>query len=269
MAGNKDILETICAAKRQLVAAAEQRMPLRELQARMRDLPSCRGFAERLLAAAETRPAIIAEIKRGSPSLGLVRPDLVPVDLARAYEAGGAVALSVLTDAEFFHTTDADFAAVRAQTAMPMLRKDFMVSPYQIYESRLMGADCVLLIMRVLSDDQAAAMANLARELGMDVLVECFDAAEIERTVRAVPYDLLGINNRNLGTYETNDRHSLALATLVPDRRRLVAESGLKNAAIVAHCWRSGLRLFLIGEAFVMSPDPRSTVAAFVKMSEA
>jgi len=258
------ILDQIAAAKRLDVAQRRVQVPLAELQARAAAQPSPRGFARSLARQAAVSPAVIAEVKRGSPSLGCLRPELVADELAAAYAAGGAAALSVLTDEAHFFARPEDFAAVRARVALPMLRKDFMVDEYQIVESRAMGADCVLLILAILDDATAARLGRLAHELGMDVLAEAHTAEEVRRTLVHVPFDLLGINNRNLRTFTTRTETTLELATEVADRDLLVAESGLHTPEALGRYWRSGIKRFLVGEAFVRSPDPAATVAAFV-----
>lgn len=258
------ILDTIVAHKRDELAEREGAHPLEEMMARAEDAPPTRGFAAAMLARAEREPAIIAEVKRGSPSLGCIRPDLDAAAQAAAYEAGGATALSVLTDERFFFGGDRDFLAARERVALPMLRKEFIIEPWQLYESRVLGADCVLIIMSILSDAQAAELSGLAKQLGMDVLAETHSAAEIERAVAHVTYDLLGVNNRNLKTFDTSESTTRELASLVPDRSRLVAESGLHSAEAIQRNWAEGIRLFLIGEAFVRAEDPAARVSEFV-----
>jgi indole-3-glycerol phosphate synthase len=258
------ILDQIAAAKRQDVAHRQARVPVTELHAQARDQQPPRGFVQALARRAAAGPAVIAEVKRGSPSLGCLRPELVAADQAAAYAAGGAAALSVLTDEAHFFARPEDFASVRARVALPMLRKDFLVDEYQVVESRAMGADCVLLILAILDDATAARLGHLAHELGMDVLAEAHTAEEVRRTLLHVPFDLLGINNRNLRTFTTRTETTLELATEVGDRDLLVAESGLHTPEALGRYWRSGIKRFLVGEAFVRSPDPAATVAAFV-----
>ncbi len=260
------ILDTIVARKREELAERREQCSPAMLKDLLAEAGEPRGFARNLAAVAAARPAVIAEVKRGSPSLGCIRPDLDAPRQAQRYERGGAAALSVLTDQDFFFGSDADFRAVRQTATLPMLRKDFMVEAYQIYESRALGADCILLIMAILSDSQAAELADLAHELGMDVLAETHNAAEIERAVEHVDFDLIGINNRNLKTFATSEKVTLELAELVPDRDRLVAESGLQSPAAVRRLWGRRIRRFLVGEAFVRAEDPEAAVRSFVEI---
>jgi indole-3-glycerol phosphate synthase len=256
------ILDTIVARKREEILARRAATSMVQLEARIADSAVPRGFAANLAMVAETGPAMIAEIKRGSPSLGLIRPDLVAANQAQAYTKGGAAALSVLTDIDFFFGSDADFASAREATPLPMLRKEFIIDEYQLYESRALGADCVLLILAILSDKQVTVLAETAHALGMDVLAETHTADEIKRARDHVPYDLLGINNRNLKTFETNAQTTFDLAGDLP-AESLVAESGLHSPDVIADFLDAGIRRFLIGEAFVRAPDPEATVASF------
>lgn len=262
------ILETIVEHKRNEVRQRQEARPLAALEESIGAQGPPRGFAANLSAVAAQRPAIIAEVKRGSPSLGCIRPDLEAAKQAAAYEAGGAAAISVLTDAKFFFGGDDDLLAARASVALPVLRKEFIVDPYQVAESRALGADCILLIMAILDDGGAAQLAAAAHELGMDVLVEVFDEEELERAVAHVEYDMLGINNRNLKTFVTNVERSIELAASAPAGAAVVAESGVRDAAAVQTLYDAGVKRFLVGEAFVTSADPRATVAAFSQMSE-
>jgi indole-3-glycerol phosphate synthase len=263
------ILDTIVARKREEVAARRATTPPAALEQQAAATALPRGFARGLATVAATQPAIIAEVKRGSPSLGCIRPDLDAADQAAAYAEGGAAALSVLTDESFFFGSDADFRTARDTVSIPMLRKEFIIDPYQVWESRVLGADCILLILAILDDTQAADLSRLAGELGMDVLVETHTAAEIERAVNSVPFDLIGVNNRNLKTFNTSEETTRALAECVPDRQQLVAESGLHSPAAVARCWDLDIRRFLIGEAFVRAQQPAATVRRFVAMTHA
>lgn len=256
------ILDSIVARKQEEIAARKATTSRDVLEARIAESAKLRGFAANLAKVAETGPAIIAEVKRGSPSLGLIRPDMVAPDQAAAYTAGGAAALSVLTDIDFFFGSDTDFATAREATPLPMLRKEFIIDEYQLYESRALGADCVLLILAILSDAQVAALAESAKKLGMDVLVETHTADEIKRARDHVAFDLLGINNRNLKTFDTDARTTFDLAAET-SVNTLVAESGLHSPDVIADFLDAGIRRFLIGEAFVRSADPQATVASF------
>lgn len=252
-----DILARILARKREEVAERSARLPLGELQARAQGCAPARDFT----AALQTRilrgePAVIAEIKRASPSKGLLRADFDPAAIARSYEAGGAACLSVLTDRDFFQGATAFLLAARAACALPVLRKDFMIDPYQIWESRQMGADCILLIVAALSDAMLAALEALARGLGLAVLVEVHDAAEMERALRLPASVLIGINNRNLRTFETRLETTWTLMAQVPPGRLIVTESGIHTAADVAAMRARGIHAFLVGEAFMRAPDP-------------
>lgn len=256
------ILDTIVARKREEIAVRKAATSMPQLEVRIAESANPRGFAANLAKVAESGPAIIAEVKRGSPSLGLIRPDLIAADQAAAYTAGGAAALSVLTDIDFFFGSDADFAGARKASPLPMLRKEFIIDEYQLYESRALGADCVLLILAILSDAQVTALAETAHALGMDVLAETHTADEIKRARDHVPFDLLGINNRNLKTFDTNAQTTFDLAgDAAVDT--LVAESGLHTPDVIADFLDAGIRRFLIGEAFVRADDPQATVASF------
>jgi indole-3-glycerol phosphate synthase len=262
----KTILDTIVARKREELVQRQVVRSLAAIQSLAAASTAPRGFAQALARAAAERPAIISEIKRGSPSLGCIRPDLDASGQALNYERGGASALSVLTDIDFFFGSDEDFRSVRESVTLPMLRKDFIIDEYQVYESRALGADCILLIMAILSDEQASALADLVHELGMTVLAETHSVAEIQRAVDHVDYDLIGINNRNLKTFETSEKVTLELAEMVPDRDKLVAESGLHSPDAIRRLWHQDIRRFLIGEAFVRAEDPEATVRSFVEM---
>lgn len=251
-----DILEKILARKREEVVERRAVSTLADLAARAADAPPVRGFAaaiERRIAAGD--PAVIAEVKKASPSKGVIRADFRPDEIARSYEQGGAACLSVLTDSEFFQGADEYLVAARASCALPVLRKDFTIDPYQVYEARVLGADCVLLIVAALEDAQLAELAGLALDLGLDVLVEVHDSDELERAIQ-VPAPLLGINNRSLRSFEVSLDNTLSLREVVPGDRRLVTESGIHTRADVEKMRAAGVDAFLVGEAFMRQPEP-------------
>jgi indole-3-glycerol phosphate synthase len=251
-----DILHRILARKAEEVAARHARLPLRELAARTADIASPRGFAAAISSTiAAGRPAVIAEIKKASPSKGVIRPDFDPVAIARSYAAGGATCLSVLTDVDFFQGDDAYLQQARTACTLPVLRKDFVIDAYQIHESRMLGADCILLIVAALDDARLAEFTAMAIDLGMDVLVEVHDIDELERALQ-VPAPLLGINNRNLRTFEVTIDTTLALQSAVPRDRILVTESGIVLRADVERLRDAGVDAFLVGETFMRDADP-------------
>ena len=255
-----DFLKRILARKAEEVAERSTRLPLAELQARIADASPRRGFADAIASRiARGQPAVIAEIKKASPSKGVIRADFDPAAIARSYEIGGAACLSVLTDVDFFQGSDAYLQQSRAACSLPVLRKDFVVDAYQLYEARLLGADCVLLIAAALDDGQLSEFAFIADQLGMDVLVEVHDLDELERSL-PVPARLLGINNRNLRTFEVSLDNTLALKDMVPADRVLVTESGILVPADVALMRDAGVNAFLVGEAFMRAPDPGSAL---------
>jgi len=259
----KDILAEICTRKRTHVAERKTVLPLSVLESRLAEASPPRGFAHALAATAETEGyGLICEIKKASPSKGLIRPDFHPSDLAADYERGGAACLSVLTDRPYFQGDDDYLQQARASAALPALRKDFMVDPYQIVESRVLGADAILLIMAALSDREARTMESLAHDLGMDVLVEVHDRAELDRAL-GLSSPLIGVNNRNLKTMDVSIDTFLSLAPHVPTDRLLVAESGLASTVDLQRCAEAGARAFLIGETFMRQSDVAGAVRAF------
>jgi len=250
-----DVLERICAATRAEVERRREARSLAELERALARAPALRGFARALeQRSARGELALVAEIKKASPSRGTIRADFDPPTLARLYARAGATCLSVLTDRPFFQGEDAHLEAARAAVGLPVLRKDFILDPYQVIESRLLGADCILLIMAALDDRTAARLAGLARELGMDVLVEVHDGEELERAL-ALDTPLLGINNRDLKTLEVDLRTTLELAPRVPADRLVVAESGLARHADLLRAREAGARAFLVGESLMREPD--------------
>jgi indole-3-glycerol phosphate synthase len=251
-----DILERILAAKRAEMAAARAALPDREVERRAALAPPPRDFAGAIRArVAAGRAAVIAEIKRASPSRGLLRADFDPAAIAAGYEAAGAACLSVLTDREFFQGEAAHLGRAKAACGLPVLRKDFVLEPRQVFESRAMGADCVLLIASALAPAEMRELEALAARLGMAVLVEVHDRAELEAAL-ALETPLLGINNRNLRTFETRLETTLELLPAVPASRIVVTESGILARADVARMRAAGVLAFLVGEAFMRAQDP-------------
>lgn len=249
-----DVLEHILAYKRDEVIARKRQRAEAALLAEAQSLAPPRGFEAALRAATKTRTPLIAEIKRASPSKGLIRADFEPAALARAYQDGGAACLSVLTDGPSFQGADAHLLAARMACALPALRKDFMVDPYQVVESRALGADAVLVILAACDDALALALTQTALALGMDVLAEVHDAAELDRAL-ALPAVMLGINNRSLRTFETRLETFEALAPRVPKDRLLVAESGIAGRADVDRLEAAGAGAFLVGESLMRQSD--------------
>ncbi len=251
-----DILKRIIARKHEEVAARSARLPLAKLKVLAPNQPPVRGFAQAIAARLEAGgPAVIAELKKASPSRGVLRDPFYPAAIARAYQRGGAACLSVLTDQDFFQGRDAYLQEARAACSLPVLRKDFTIDPYQVYEARYLGADCILLIAAALDDARLRELAELARELGLDVLLEVHDAAELERVLQ-VPGRLVGINNRDLRTFETRLETTLELLDAVPGDRIVVTESAIHTRDDVALMRSRGVHAFLVGEAFMKAADP-------------
>ncbi len=258
-----DILARIRAYKEEEVAAGKEAKPRSVIEAEAADAPQVRPFIEALALATRDGYGLIAEIKKASPSRGLIRTDFDPPALARAYAAGGASCLSVLTDGPSFQGAPEYLMQARGAGDLPVLRKDFLFDPWQVAESRALGADCILIIMAMVSDDEAAALAKEAERWGMDALVEVHDEDELRRAER-VPSRLVGINNRNLKTFETSLEVTRRLARLVPPERMIVAESGLSTAADLADLARYGARSFLIGESLMRQDDVAAATRAIL-----
>jgi indole-3-glycerol phosphate synthase len=257
-----DILRRIVARKREEIAERKHRVPQPMLEARLDAAAPTRGFADRLQQrVAERRAAVIAEIKRASPSKGLLREDFRPAEIARSYSQGGAACLSVLTDRDFFQGDDADLIAARSACELPVIRKDFVVDPYQVIEARTIGADCILLIAACLDDERLAELGALARELGMDVLTEVHDEDELHRAL-ALPGRLIGINNRDLRTFDVTLETTLSLLPQIPNERLVVTESGIHSADDVALMRRNKVDAFLVGESLMRAENPGEKLAA-------
>lgn len=256
-----DILEKILATKRDELARAKQDVPLAEIERMARAAAPARDFAGAMRARiAAGKPAVIAEIKRASPSKGLLRADFDPAAIARSYEAGGAACLSVLTDVQYFQGGPEHLVAARGACSLPVLRKDFIVDPYQVFEARAMGADCILLIVSALEIPTMVALEALAADLGMTVLVEVHDGEELEAALR-LRTRLVGVNNRNLRTFETRLETTLDLLPRIPAGRIAVTESGILAVADVSRLRGAGIDAFLVGEAFMRAVDPGMALA--------
>ena len=256
------VLKKIIARKFEEVAERSQQVSIDTLKARAGEQSACRGFVqsmERKLAAKQS--AIIAEIKKASPSQGVIRDPFHPVDIAKSYEAAGAACLSILTDVDFFQGADQYLMDARSAVNLPVIRKDFIVDPYQVYEARAMGADCILLIVAALDATTLATLNDLAKSLGMDVLIEVHDAKELEIAL-ALPNRLIGINNRNLHTFETRLDTTYELLNNIGDDRIVVTESGIHTVEHVQSMRDNQVNSFLVGEAFMRADDPGQQLAA-------
>ena len=257
-----DILNKIVAVKNEEIAASKKKISLETIRADAESRVLTRNFEGALRAKiAAGQAAVIAEVKKASPSKGVLREDFIPADIAQSYAEHGAACLSVLTDRQFFQGQPDFLKQARASCELPVLRKDFMVDPYQVYEARAMGADCILLIAACLNDAQMADLESIARSLDMAVLVEVHDGAELDRALR-LKTPLVGVNNRNLRTFEVSLATTLDLLPRVPADRLLVTESGILGAADVSTLRAAGVHAFLVGEAFMRAPDPGAALTS-------
>ncbi|MEP7068130.1 MAG: indole-3-glycerol phosphate synthase TrpC [Usitatibacter sp.] len=251
-----DVLDRILAAKRREVEESKARIPEAEMRKRASEASAPRGFERALRGKiAAGLPAVIAEIKRASPSKGLIRADFDPARIAASYQAHGAACLSVLTDREFFGGSAQDLAAARAACALPVIRKDFIIDPYQVHEARAWGADCILLIVDAVPDTQLAALEREAINLGLDVLVESHDASQLARALK-LRTALIGINNRDLRNFETRLETTLELVDRIPEGRILVTESGISTPEDARRLHNAKVSAYLVGGAFMAAPDP-------------
>ncbi|WP_455913598.1 indole-3-glycerol phosphate synthase TrpC [Pseudomonas syringae] len=251
------VLEKILARKVEEVAARRASVSLAELETLAKAADAPRGFAAAMIAQAKRKqPAVIAEIKKASPSKGVIRENFHPAEIATSYEAGGATCLSVLTDVDFFQGADEYLKQARATCSLPVIRKDFMIDPYQIVEARALGADCILLIVSALDDVKIAELASVAKGVGLDVLVEVHDGDELERALKTLDTPLVGVNNRNLHTFDVSLETTLDLLPRIPRDRLVITESGILNRADVELMEINDVYSFLVGEAFMRAEKP-------------
>jgi indole-3-glycerol phosphate synthase len=256
MTDTPDILKKILDKKLEEIANRKQRMSIADLEEIAQGVEKPRGFYKALQhKVSAKKPAIIAEIKKASPSQGVIREDFQPITIGLDYAMNGAACLSVLTDKEFFQGAEAYLSMVRERCPLPVIRKDFMIDPYQIYESHALGADCILLIVAALGDSQMHELAETATKLGMDVLVESHDAEELERALK-LDTKLIGINNRNLRTFETALQTTLSLKAMIPEDRIIITESGIHSQEDVQLMLDNGIFAFLVGESFMRAESP-------------
>lgn len=256
-----DILKKIISRKIQEIKERKQRCDLSEIRKLAREADACRGFVKAIKNKIDAgKPGVIAEIKKASPSKGIIREDFQPAEIAISYEKAGAACLSVLTDADFFQGSEQYLQQARAACSLPVIRKDFIIDPYQVYEARAIGADCILLIVAALNDTQLEELSSLAQELDMDVLVEVHDAEELQRAL-VLNLPLVGINNRNLRTFEVSLNTTLDLLKQIPKDRIVVTESAIHNKEDVILMRENNVNAFLVGEAFMRAEDPGEELA--------
>jgi len=256
MTNTPDILKRIIKRKAQEIDERVKNKSIEQVIEQAKDASPVRGFVDSMKARlAKNEPAIIAEIKKASPSKGLIREDFIPAEIAKSYEEGGASCISVLTDIDFFKGSDLYLKQARSACNLPVIRKDFIIDPYQVYEARAMGADCILLIVAVLDNMKLNQLYSLARALGMDVLIEVHDEEELLRSL-PLGADLVGINNRNLRNFDTSLHTTIDLLPQIPDGRIVVTESGIHNAEDVTLMRENDVNAFLVGEAFMRADDP-------------
>ncbi len=261
MSNTPDILKKIVARKVEEIAERSAKVSIDELKAQLDGASPPRGFVEAIKAKiAVGQAGVIAEIKKASPSKGVMRENFIPEQIAKSYEKGGAACLSVLTDIDFFQGGDEYLKEARAACSLPVIRKDFIIDPYQVVEARVIGADCILLIAACLEDDQMKSLAELANELGMDVLIEVHDEEELQRSL-PLKQMLVGINNRNLRTFETSLDTTLRMLELIPEGRIVVTESGIHSADDVKLMRNHNVNAFLVGEAFMRAEEPGERLA--------
>ncbi len=261
MSNTPDILKKIVARKVEEIAERSAKVSIDELKAQLDGASPPRGFVEAIKAKiAAGQAGVIAEIKKASPSKGVMRENFIPEQIAKSYEQGGAACLSVLTDIDFFQGGDEYLKEARAACSLPVIRKDFIIDPYQVVEARVIGADCILLIAACLEDDQMKSLAELANELGMDVLIEVHDEEELQRSL-PLKQMLVGINNRNLRTFETSLDTTLRMLELIPEGRIVVTESGIHSADDVKLMRNHNVNAFLVGEAFMRAEEPGERLA--------
>ena len=266
MSGQVDILTKIVRHKAQEITQRTQVQPLRDLRAKVKDTPHPRGFLEAVATRVKAKqPAIIAEIKKASPSQGVIRENFDPVAIAKSYSEAGATCLSVLTDNMFFQGADEYLYQAKQACALPVLRKDFTIDTYQVWEARVIGADCILLIVAAIGDAQLMELSALALELGLDVLVEVHDEHELERALD-LRLPLIGINNRDLRTFETRLTTTLDMLPYVPDNRIVITESGIRKPDDVRLMYEHGVYGFLVGEAFMRAEEPGAKLAELFKL---
>lgn len=262
MTNTPDILQKIIRRKREEIAQRSEKISLQEMVGLAKVGGDCRGFVRAIEAKINAgRAAVIAEIKKASPSKGVIRENFHPAEIAASYERAGATCLSVLTDADFFQGSEDYLKQARAACKLPVIRKDFIIDPYQVYEARAMGADCILLIVAALNDAQLSELSTLAADLKMDVLIEVHDAEELQRALK-LDLRLIGINNRNLRTFEVSLNTTLDLLPQIPEDKIVVTESAIHAREDVALMRNHGVNTFLVGEAFMRAEDPGAQLAS-------